>query len=171
MQREVLSEETAFIMTSMLEGVVNGGTGAHVRDFFQLPAAGKTGTTIGVRRCLVRRLHAADQSQSVWVGFDNKSVHFKTWDGQGGRAAAPIWGRFMKYVYDDPNIAMPLEYFEKPAGVLAETICVGDEEAGHAVLPGDDDGVFHREDETGPLPEAQHVTWHEGEEGLGTMSF
>jgi len=44
-RREVFSDQLRFIMTSMLEGVVNGGTGSHVRDFFQLPAAGKTGTT------------------------------------------------------------------------------------------------------------------------------
>ncbi len=44
-RREVLSKETAFLMTSMLEDVVDRGTGMRVRDFFHYPAAGKTGTT------------------------------------------------------------------------------------------------------------------------------
>jgi penicillin-binding protein 1A len=42
---EVLSKQTAYLMTNMLEGVVNGGTGARVRNYFYSDAAGKTGTT------------------------------------------------------------------------------------------------------------------------------
>ena len=80
---------------------------------FQLPAAGKTGTTTEFADAWFVGF-TPQICAGVWVGFDNNSVHFTTWDGQGGRAAAPIWGRFMKYVYDDPNIAMPLAYFEKP---------------------------------------------------------
>ncbi|HTY59959.1 MAG TPA: PBP1A family penicillin-binding protein, partial [Bacteroidota bacterium] len=82
MRREVFSDQTAFIMTSMLEGVVNGGTGSHVRDFFQLPAAGKTGTTTEFADAWFVG-YTPQIAASVWVGFDNKSVHFKTWDGQG----------------------------------------------------------------------------------------
>src|SRR5438477_12320437 len=36
----------------------------------------------------------------AWVGFDDKRIFFTSSDGQGGRAAAPIWGRFMKYSYE-----------------------------------------------------------------------
>ncbi len=170
MQREVLSDETAFIMTSMLEGVVIGGTGSHVRDFFQLPAAGKTGTTsefadawfVGYTPAL---------SGAVWIGFDNKSVRFTTWDGQGGRAAAPIWGRFMKYVYDDPNIAMPLQYFERPAGVLQETICTDTKKLATQYCPNTMVEYFTEKTLPGRCDKHTSSKWKEGEEGLGTTSF
>ena len=170
LQREVLSEETAFIMTTMLEGVVNGGTGAHVRDFFQLPAAGKTGTTTEFADAWFLG-YTPQLAAGVWVGFDNKTVHFTTWDGQGGRAAAPIWGRFMKYTYEDPNIAMPLEYFERPAKVLADTICVDTKKLATQYCP--DKMVEYFTGKTLPGRCDKHTTskWKEGEEGLGTISF
>jgi penicillin-binding protein 1A len=121
-RREVLSEETSFIMTSMLQGVVDEGTGARIRQYYHLPAAGKTGTTNEFADAWFVG-YTPQIAAGVWVGFDNKTVHFTTWDGQGGHAAAPIWGRFMKYVYDDASIAMPLEYFQKPESVLGITIC------------------------------------------------
>ncbi len=170
MQREVLSEETAFIMTSMLEGVVNGGTGAHVRDFFQLPAAGKTGTTTEFADAWFVG-YTPQISAGAWVGFDNKSVHFTTWDGQGGRAAAPIWGRFMKYVYDDPNIAMPLAYFEKPQGVLAETICADTKKLATEYCPNKVTEYFTEKTLPGKCDKHTSARWKEGEEGLGTISF
>jgi len=116
MQREVLSEQTASIMTSYAGGGSEPGTGSSGNHggaiTVQLPAAGKTGNNIRIRerglsdtrRRSVRRCGSA---------FDKQECAVKTWDGQGGRAAAPIWGRFMKYVYDDPNIAMPLQYILK----------------------------------------------------------
>jgi len=119
---EVLSKETAFIMTTMMEDVINYGTGAGVRRYFSYPTAGKTGTTqeyadawfIGFTPNLVA---------GGWVGWDNKSIHFNNWDGQGARAVGPIWGRFMKYVYDDKDINMEVEYFLRPENVMADTIC------------------------------------------------
>ncbi|HUI11030.1 MAG TPA: PBP1A family penicillin-binding protein [Bacteroidota bacterium] len=170
MRREVFSEQTAFIMTSMLEGVVNGGTGSRVRDFFQLPAAGKTGTTTEFADAWFVG-YTPQISAAVWVGFDNRSVHFKTWNGQGGRAAAPIWGRFMKYVYDDPSIAMPLEYFEKPAGVFADTICTETKKLATAYCP--EKMVEYFTDKTRPGSCDKHATskWREGEQGTGTVSF
>jgi penicillin-binding protein 1A len=170
LQREVLSEQTAFIMTSMMEGVVNGGTGAHVRDYFALPAAGKTGTTSDF--CDAWFVGFTPQiSAAVWVGFDNKSVHFTTWDGQGGRAAAPIWGRLMKYVYDDPSISMPLEYFEKPSGVYEDSICVDTKKLATEYCPEKMTEYFT--DKTRPPKCDKHTSarWKEGEEGLGTTGF
>ncbi len=121
-RREVLSKETAYIMTSMMQGVVDGGTGIRIRNYFHLPAAGKTGTTQEFADAWFVGF-TPQITAGVWVGFDDKQVHFTNWDGQGGRAAAPLWGRFMKYVYEDPKIGLPLEYFDKPEGVTAETIC------------------------------------------------
>ncbi len=172
MQREVLSEETAFIMTSMLQGVVDdpAGTGARVRSFFHYPAAGKTGTTNEFADAwfvgYTPRLAAA-----VWVGFDNRSVHFTNWDGQGGRAAAPIWGRFMKAAYDDPNLALPLEYFTRPTGVYQDTICVETKKLATPYCPATT--VEYFTDKTRPGLCDKHATskWREGEEGLGKVSF
>jgi penicillin-binding protein 1A len=170
LQREVLSEETSFIMTTMLEGVVNGGTGGHVRDYFQLPAAGKTGTTTEFADAWFVG-YTPQIACGVWVGFDNKSVHFKDWDGQGGRAAAPIWGRFMKYVYDDQNIAMPLEYFEKPSGVLQETICADTKKLATPYCPETMTEYFTEKTLPGKCEKHSTSRWKEGEEGSGTTNF
>jgi len=170
MQREVLSEETSFIMTTMMEDVVNGGTGSHVRDFFQLPAAGKTGTTDDFADAWFIG-YTPHLSACVWVGFDNKSVHFTTWDGQGGRAAAPVWGRFMKYVYDDQTIGMPLDYFKRPPGVSEDTICTDTKKLATQYCP--DKTVEYFTEKTRPAPCDKHTTamWRKGEEGMGTISF
>jgi len=122
--REVLSKETAYIMTSMMESAINAGTAAGIRgrDHFYLPAAGKTGTTgeyadawfVGFTPQLVA---------GVWVGFDDKRISFGGSYGQGGRAAAPIWGKFMKYTYDDKSLNLPLKYFTPPPGVVTVKIC------------------------------------------------
>ncbi|MCZ6776847.1 MAG: PBP1A family penicillin-binding protein [Ignavibacteria bacterium] len=170
LQREVLSEETSFIMTSMLKGAVDEGTGIGIRRYFHLPAAGKTGTTndfadawfIGYTPQLVA---------GVWVGFDNKTVHFKNWDGQGGRAAAPIWARFMKYVYDDPDIAMPLEYFEKPPTVFEETICTDTKKLATEYCPTKTTEYFTEKTLPGKCNRHTSLRWNEGEEGLGSISF
>ncbi len=169
-QREVLSDETAFIMTTLLEGVVNGGTGAHVRDFYQLPAAGKTGTTqdyadawyVGYTPQIVA---------GAWVGFDNLSVHFTSWDGQGGRAAAPIWGRFMKYVYADPSIGMSLEYFQKPDNVLEEKICTETKKLATPYCPQTMTEYFTQKTLPGKCPKHTSARWQEGVDDGGTISF
>ncbi len=120
--REVLSKETAFIMTSMLQSVITSGTGAGTRAVFTLPAGGKTGTTqdyadawfIGFTRNLVA---------GAWVGFDDRRITFTGSYGQGGRAAGPIWANFMHYVYSDPRLKMKQENFEQPPGVVQESVC------------------------------------------------
>ncbi len=169
-QREVLSDETAFIMTTLLEGVVNGGTGGHVRDYFQLPAAGKTGTTeeyadawfVGYTPQIVA---------GAWVGFDDNSVHFTNWDGQGGRAAAPIWGRFMKYVYDDKSIGMQLQYFQKPDDVLEEKICTETKKLATPYCPQTMTEYFTEKTLPGKCTKHASARWQEGVDGGGTISF
>jgi len=94
-----IDERIAAITNSVLQDVINYGTGARVRRLgFTYPAAGKTGTTsdytdawfIGYTPRLVT---------SVWVGFDDpkKSVR-----GTGSEAALPIWTEFMKRVVRGP---------------------------------------------------------------------
>lgn len=88
---EVVSPQTAFLATSMLEDVVKHGTGWRARAL-KRPVAGKTGTTneyndawfIGYTPALIA---------SVWVGFDNMRSLGE--DETGSKAAAPIWVSFM----------------------------------------------------------------------------
>jgi penicillin-binding protein 1A len=169
-QREVFSDATAFIMTSMMEGVVNGGTGSRVRDYFQLPAAGKTGTTTDFADAWFVG-YTPQISAAVWVGFDEPSVHFTTWDGQGGRAAAPIWGKFMRYVYDDPSIAMPLEYFERPAGVYADTICTLTEKLATPWCPGRTIEYFTDKTRPGTCDVHTSADWRKEQRGTGRVSY
>ncbi|HEY5615833.1 MAG TPA: PBP1A family penicillin-binding protein [Bacteroidota bacterium] len=125
-RREVLNKETAYLMTTMLEDNINGGTGIRVRNFLQyhFPAAGKTGTTndYGDAWFVGFTPHF---SAATWVGFDDHRIKFTTADGQGGRAAAPIFARFMKSVYEDSTLAYPVELFTQPETVVLDTICVG----------------------------------------------
>jgi penicillin-binding protein 1A len=124
---EAISPTTAAIVTDMMETVVDYGTGAGVRQFFHRPAAGKTGTTqdfgdawfIGFTPQLVA---------GVWVGFDDRRVSFTGWYGQGARAAAPIWAKFMAGVYDE--IKMPLKYFELTDDIVTEQFCLESIERG-----------------------------------------
>lgn len=123
-KKEVLSKETAYLMTDLLKGVVNGGTATRaVRSFFNGVCAGKTGTTndfadawfVGFTPQLVA---------GTWVGFDDVRIRFDGSNGQGGRAAAPIFGRFVQKTYEDPAIGLTQEYFIQPEGVVTDTICV-----------------------------------------------
>lgn len=104
---EVYSEETAHNMIDMLRSVIDNGTGRRLRSVYNLkgPIAGKTGTTnentnawfVGCTPQLVT---------SVWVGGDEKDIHFaSTAIGQGSAAALPIWALYMKAVYDDRSLA------------------------------------------------------------------
>lgn len=142
-KREVLNPETAYIITSMLEDVVNGGTGTRVREYFHLPCAGKTGTTQEFADAWFIG-YTPDITAGVWVGFDHRVVHFTNWDGQGGRAAAPIWGRFMKCVYDDPDIGMQLTYFNQPEGIERAMICSLTKGLATEYCPNQEEEIFNK---------------------------
>jgi penicillin-binding protein 1A len=169
-RREVLSVETSYLMTNMMEDVVNGGTGIRVREYFHLPAAGKTGTTQEFADAWYIG-YTPHITAGVWVGFDNKSVHFTNWDGQGGRAAAPIWGRFMQYVYDDPNIAMPLDYFVQPEGIEQDTICTETKKLATEFCPEKTVEVFNKKYPPGKCPKHTSWRWREEEESKNPISF
>jgi penicillin-binding protein 1A len=117
---EAISSQTASVITDMLQGVVNYGTGAGLRKWFHRPAAGKTGTTqnysdawfVGYTPQLVA---------GCWVGFDDHRVKFTNWYGQGAKAAGPIWAMFMEGVYK--QLDLPLKYFELAPGVVSAEFC------------------------------------------------
>lgn len=88
----VLSRGTAYIMTNLMEGVVQSGTGQAVKAIGR-PAAGKTGTTNDLSDAWFIGF-TPDMVAGAWVGFDQiKPLGEKE---TGGRAAAPIWLKFMQ---------------------------------------------------------------------------
>jgi penicillin-binding protein 1A len=90
--KDVVSSRTARIMTSMLEGVVQHGTGIAAASM-KLPLAGKTGTTNDFTDAWFVGF-SPSLSCGVWVGYDEKkSLGAKE---TGARAALPIWMDFMK---------------------------------------------------------------------------
>jgi len=109
--KEVYDPETASKMISLLQGVINGGTGLRLRtkryDYcvgWETPVAGKTGTTqnnsdgwfMGFVPNLVT---------GVWVGGEDRDIHFDNLrNGQGSATALPIWGKYMNKVYNDTTI-------------------------------------------------------------------
>jgi penicillin-binding protein 1A len=93
-----LDESIAYQVVDMMAGVIDQGTGKVVRKLgFSLPAAGKTGTTNEHKDAWFVGF-TPNLSTSVWVGFDRgQGLRDKNGRGMtGGRAAAPIWTRFMQ---------------------------------------------------------------------------
>jgi penicillin-binding protein 1A len=104
-----ISPQHAFIMTHLLEGVVQHGTGQRAKVLGR-PIAGKTGTSsdyadawfVGYTPSLLT---------AVWVGFDDKTSLGK--DESGARAALPVWISFMDQALRDA----PIESFKPPDGI------------------------------------------------------
>ena len=89
----VLSTATAFIMTSMMSDVINGGTAWQARRVgFTLPAAGKTGTTNDYRDAWFVGF-TPHLVTGVWIGYDMPRTIIA--NGYAGELAVPLWGRFM----------------------------------------------------------------------------
>ena len=113
--REVITENTAYLMCNLLEGVVK----------YKLtnPMGGKTGTTqqhadgwfIGVTPDLVG---------GVWVGAEDRSIHFQNLaNGQGANMALPIWAKFLQKAYADSGLKMSGRPFDRPAGISKRLDC------------------------------------------------
>lgn len=121
---EAIPEETAYIVTNMLQTAIDVGTGASARSKynFQRPAAGKTGTTQEFADAWYEGF-TPQLTAGAWVGFDDHRVSFTGDYGQGARAALPIWAIFMHDVYE--QLKLPLEDFTPPANgkVVTEKFC------------------------------------------------
>lgn len=123
-RRRVIEADTAYLVTSMLESVIQQGTGQKAKALNR-PAAGKTGTTndtydawfIGYTREYVA---------GVWVGFDDERPLGKT--ETGAAAALPIWLGFMRQVQTNE----PIQVFEAPEGIVFAKI---DAETGLLPVP------------------------------------
>ena len=115
-ENEAMSELAAYKTVELMKGVVQSGTGTRLRTKFGFknPIAGKTGTTqrnsdgwfMGI---------TPDLTTGVWVGADDRNVHFRsTALGQGARTALPIWGTYMQKVYADKSLNISQGDFTKP---------------------------------------------------------
>ncbi len=118
--QEAISPQTASIITNMLQDVVNYGTGAGVRRYFQYPCAGKTGTTQNFSDAWFVGF-TPQLAAGVWVGFDDHRIKFTSSYGQGARAAMPIWAMFMEGAYKELNL--PVKYFQMAPGIDTVSFC------------------------------------------------
>ena len=126
--KRVVAESLAFVITNVMKGVIENGTGRRaIRTGLKRPAAGKTGTTDDYKDAwfvgYTPRLAAG-----VWVGFDDSQKKNKKSQGEGAKAALPIWARFMI-----EGARGPIEDFREPAGVAFHEI---DKETGLLKYPG-----------------------------------
>ncbi len=119
-KRDVISEQTAYLMVDLMSAVVREGTGSRLRSVYGLKGeiAGKTGTTndnsdgwfIG---------YTPNITAGVWVGGEDRQIHFNSLAlGSGSNMALPIWGLWMQKCLADPTIgwSMDNDSFLPPAG-------------------------------------------------------
>jgi penicillin-binding protein 1A len=172
--QRVVSESTAFLMTTMLADVINSGTAWPARRVgFTLPAAGKTGTTneyrdawfVGFTPHLV---------SGVWVGYDQPRTIMA--GGYAAELAVPLWGRFMVRA---TNGNAP-DWYRAPRGLTTATICrlsgkLANHECGD-VETEDRDGFVSRRSQvyteyfvSGTEP-TEHCDLHGGHFGRGVLS-
>ena len=118
-QKKVLKEETAFLMMHMLKGGIEepGGTSQALWEYDLWKGneiGGKTGTTsnhsdgwfMGVTKDLVT---------GVWVGGEDRSIHFRTSQlGEGSKTALPVYGLYMERLYQDKDLGITMGRFPGP---------------------------------------------------------
>lgn len=123
-RHDAINEETAYLMTNLLQNVVREGSGIRLvskygvfEEYggFSTPFAGKTGTTqnqsdgwfVGYTPELVA---------GVWTGANYRSIHFEDITrGQGSNMALPVFGRFFKKVFADSTLHYSEHFeFERP---------------------------------------------------------
>ena len=122
-QEEVLSAETAYLMTNLMQTVLDRGTGGSARwkYHFYAPAVGKTGTTQRYTDAWFVGF-TPQLAAGVWFGVDDPQVSLG--DKQfGNRAALPAWARFMRTAYDSLEIGLKPIDFERPKGINEIEIC------------------------------------------------
>ena len=123
--REALTPETAYVITQMLRGVVERGTGQAAKVLGR-PIAAKTGTTNDYSNAwfvgFTTRL-----TTGVWVGYDRPRSLGK--DETGSRVAVPIWVAYMGKILGDS----PKEDFPAPEGVVS--VLVDEDPSGECVRP------------------------------------
>jgi penicillin-binding protein 1A len=113
---EVISKETAYVMTDILKAVVQEGTGWRIKAL-KRPAAGKTGTTNNLRDAWFIG-YTPELVTGAWVGYDDQKTMGK--GETGSRAASPLWLYYMSHVLK----GTPVVDFPVPDGVVFAKIDV-----------------------------------------------
>jgi len=136
--KEAISEESAYVVLNLLQGVTESGSGIRLRGAwgsypddvvtgypygFTNPIAGKTGTTqnqsdgwfIGI---------VPNLATGVWVGGEDRATHFAgITRGQGATMALPIWALYYKKMYEDAKLNVSNGEFEKPEKLTINIDC------------------------------------------------
>jgi penicillin-binding protein 1A len=109
-KHRVMSPEEAYLTTSLLESVVERGTGQRAR-VLKRPVAGKTGTTNGAKDAWFVG-YSTDLVAGVWVGYDEPLP--LGWGESGAMTALPAWMSFMKAALE----GRPATEFPRPSGIV-----------------------------------------------------
>lgn len=140
--QEVLSEESAYVILNLLEGVTQSGSGVRLRtDWtsgggavtgfpykFTNPIAGKTGTTQNQSDGWFMGI-VPNLATGVWTGGEDRATHFsRITKGQGATMSLPTWALFMKKCYADESLNISMEEFEKPEQLTIDINCNKKEE-------------------------------------------
>ncbi|MBW2513386.1 MAG: PBP1A family penicillin-binding protein [Deltaproteobacteria bacterium] len=130
-REKVLEKSTAYLITNLLEGVVQNGTGRRVKALNR-PVAGKTGTSNNLNDAWFVG-YSPRYITGVWVGFDEEK---SLGEGeQGARTASPIWLGFMREILKN----QPIKVFQVPEGVVFAKI---DAETGLLPIPESKETIF-----------------------------
>jgi penicillin-binding protein 1B len=133
-RKPVLDPRVAYVMTSMMESVINTGTAAGVRARgFAAPAAGKTGTSHDAWFAG----YTSNLLCIVWVGNDDYS-DLKI---EGAKSAAPIWAEFMKRAVKLPAYKN-VKPFQQPDGIINLTLDKTTNKLATAACPDDYEAAF-----------------------------
>jgi len=126
-EQPVLRPQTAYVVTNMMQSVVNEGTATAIRRRgYEGLAAGKTGTTDEYADAWFIG-YTPELTCGVWIGFDRKKTIFR--GATGGGIAAPVWADFMKTVRPD---SLSSDSFPVPDRIVTAAVC---EETGQLATP------------------------------------
>lgn len=116
-RKEVINDVTAYSVIKMMQGVLTNGTGAGIWRYGipgGLQVAGKTGTTNNNSDAWFMG-YTPQYLAGGWVGCDDRFIRFNSKNGEGGRAAMPIWAYFFNKAAADPNCGIDTKLsFIKP---------------------------------------------------------
>ncbi|HEY8483625.1 MAG TPA: PBP1A family penicillin-binding protein [Longimicrobiales bacterium] len=147
-RERAIDEGVAYLTLSLMEDVIEYGTGAGVRAAgFWPPAAGKTGTTNDGKDTWFIGM-TPDLVAGVWLGFDRPKPILSR--ATGGRLAVPVWASFMKEVYRNrpapgpwvPPPTLASLAIDEATGALATGNCPPDQVRIEHFLPGTEPREF-----------------------------